>query len=166
VDRLAGDGGHTIADEMKNAPIRGLHDVELRDRNGEPCNARLAIKYERVKVLPPVGKQRRYPQLTLSVIHAIEQDTPTNREAVEWKLITDLPVDSFEAAIEKLDWYSRRWKIEVFHKILKSGCKAEESKLRTADRIKFADAVGENSRQWPSKTAGPAPSFSTLHLDD
>jgi hypothetical protein len=117
-------------------------------------------------VLPPVGKQRRYPQLTLSVIHAIEQDTPTNREAVEWKLITDLPVDSFEAAIEKLDWYSRRWKIEVFHKILKSGCKAEESKLRTADRIKFADAVGENSRQWPSKTAGPAPSFSTLHLDD
>ena len=135
VDRLAGDGRHTIADEMKNAPIRGLHDVEVRDRNGEPCNARLLVKYERVKVLPPIGKQRRYPELTLTVIHAIEQDTPTNREAIEWKLITDLPVDSFEAAIEKLDWYSCRWKIEVFHKILKSGCKAEESKLRTADRI-------------------------------
>jgi hypothetical protein len=28
-----------------------------------------------------------------------------------------------------------RWKIETFHKILKSGCKAEESKLRTADRL-------------------------------
>lgn len=28
-----------------------------------------------------------------------------------------------------------RWKIEVFHKILKSGCKAEESKLRTAQRL-------------------------------
>ena len=41
VDRLAGDGGHTIAEEMKNAPIRGLHDVEVRDRNGEPCNAGL-----------------------------------------------------------------------------------------------------------------------------
>lgn len=38
-------------------------------------------------------------------------------------------------AIEKLDWYAMRWKIEVFHKILKSGCKAEESKLRTADRL-------------------------------
>jgi hypothetical protein len=135
VDRLAGDGGHTIADEMKKAPIRGLHDVEVRDRNGELCNARLLLKYERVKVLPPIGKQRRYPELTLTVIHAIERDTPPNREAIEWKLITDLPVDSFEAAIEKLDWYSRRWKIEVFHKILKSGCKAEESKLRTAERI-------------------------------
>ena len=38
-------------------------------------------------------------------------------------------------AIEKINWYALRWKIEVFHKILKSGCKAEESKLRTADRL-------------------------------
>ena len=66
VDRLAGDGGHTIADEMKNAPIRGLHDVEVRDRNGEPCKARLLVKYECVKVLPPIGKQKRYPELTPS----------------------------------------------------------------------------------------------------
>ena len=34
-------------------------------------------------------------------------------------------------AIGKLNWYALRWKIEVFHKILKSGCKAEESKLRS-----------------------------------
>ena len=38
-------------------------------------------------------------------------------------------------AVEKLDWYALRWKIEVFHKILKSGCKAEESMLRSADRL-------------------------------
>lgn len=34
-----------------------------------------------------------------------------------------------------LNWYALRWKIETFHKILKSGCKAEESKLRTAERL-------------------------------
>ncbi|SEI17765.1 IS4 family transposase [Paraburkholderia hospita] len=28
-----------------------------------------------------------------------------------------------------------RWKIETFRKILMSGCKAEDSKLRTADRL-------------------------------
>src|SRR4051794_33610335 len=28
-----------------------------------------------------------------------------------------------------------RWKIEIFHKILKSGCRAEDSRLRTADRL-------------------------------
>jgi hypothetical protein len=38
-------------------------------------------------------------------------------------------------AIEKINWYAMRWKIEVFHKIIKSGCKAEESRLRTADRL-------------------------------
>ncbi len=49
--------------------------------------------------------------------------------------MTDLPVQSRKDAIEKLEWYALRWKIEVFHKILKSGCKAEESKLRAAERL-------------------------------
>lgn len=38
-------------------------------------------------------------------------------------------------AIEKLEWYAQRWKVETFHKILKSGCRAEEAKLRTAERL-------------------------------
>jgi IS4 transposase len=38
-------------------------------------------------------------------------------------------------AIEKLQWYALRWNIETFHKILKSGCQAEQSKLRTAERL-------------------------------
>ena len=46
-----------------------------------------------------------------------------------------MPVNSRKNAVEKLEWYALRWKIEVFHKILKSGCKAEESKLRTAERL-------------------------------
>ena len=52
-----------------------------------------------------------------------------------WKLITDLPITSRDAAIEKLHWYAMRWKIETFHKIMKSGCRAEQSKLRTAERL-------------------------------
>jgi hypothetical protein len=50
-------------------------------------------------------------------------------------LITDLTVHSREDAIEKLRWYGLRWKIETFHKILKSGRKAEEARLRAAERI-------------------------------
>jgi hypothetical protein len=37
--------------------------------------------------------------------------------------------------MEKIQWYALRWKIETFHKILKSGCQAEASKLRTAERL-------------------------------
>ena len=86
-------------------------------------------------MLPLIGNQKRYPALSLTVIHATERRTPRNRKKIDWKLITDLPVRSRKEAIEKLEWYALRWKIEVFHKILKSGCKAEESKLRTAQRL-------------------------------
>ena len=46
-----------------------------------------------------------------------------------------------ESAIEKLEWYAQRWKIETFHKILKSGCRAEDAKLRTAERLTNLIAV-------------------------
>ncbi|HEX8262670.1 MAG TPA: IS4 family transposase [Allosphingosinicella sp.] len=135
VDRLAGDGGHTIAKEMNEAQVGGLHAVEVRDGKGRTETALVELKYRRVHVLPPIGKQKRYPALALTVIHAKERATPADRPAIEWKLITDLPVATHEAAVEKLRWYAQRWKIEVFHKILKSGCRAEEARLRTAERL-------------------------------
>lgn len=141
VDRLAGDGGHTIADEMEEVAVKGLHRIEVKDSNGDPEEAVLEIRYRKLRVLPPVGKQKRYPALTLTVIHAEERGTPKTRKKIDWKLITDLPVQSRKGAIEKLEWYALRWKIEVFHKILKSGCKAEEAKLRTAQRLTNLIAV-------------------------
>ncbi len=135
VDRLVGDGTHTIANEMDETKVKGLHRIEVRDDKGNGGEAVLEIKHRRIHVLPPIGKHKRYPALHLTVIHVRERGVPKNRKAIDWKLITDLPVGSRKEAVEKLDWYAMRWKIEVFHKILKSGCKAEESKLRTAERL-------------------------------
>jgi hypothetical protein len=135
VDRLAGDGDHTVADEMREVRIQGLHRIEVRNRKGERSEAVVEIRYRRIKVLAPVAKQKLYPALELTVIHATEPTEPKDRERIEWKLIPDLTVRSREDAIEKLRWYGLRWKIETFHKILKSGCKAEEARLRAAERI-------------------------------
>jgi len=135
VDRLAGDGEHTIAAEMNEAEISGLHEVEVRDSKGKAETVAVAVKYRRIRVLPPIGKQKRYPALDLTVLHATERDEPEHRPRIDWKLITDLPVHSHDDAVEKLGWYAMRWKIETFHKILKSGCKAEEARLRTAERL-------------------------------
>jgi hypothetical protein len=135
VDRLAGDGDHTVAEEMEEVPVKGRHRLKVKNNQGEWVEAVLDLRYRRIRVLPPKGKRKRYPELTLTVLHAQERDTPTDREKIDWKLITDLPVRSRQEAIEKLAWYALRWKIEVFHKILKSGCKAEASKLRTAERL-------------------------------
>src|SRR5215211_2073748 len=135
VDRLAGDGDHTLADEMDEVEVQGVHRVEVRDHQGHVGKAAIELRYRRIRVLPPIGKQKRYPSLELTLIQATERDGPADRPAIDWKLITDLPVTTCEEAIEKLRWYALRWKIEVFHKILKSGCQAEEARLRTAERL-------------------------------
>jgi hypothetical protein len=115
--------------------VQGKHRVEVRNKKGEVSEAVLELRYRRIRVLPPINKRKRYPELTLTVIHATERDSPKDRDRIEWKLITDLPVQSRKDAIEKLRWYAMRWKIETFHKILKSGFKAEDVRLRAAERI-------------------------------
>lgn len=131
VDRLAGDGGHTIGAEMAEVAVAGHHRLEI----GDGSTAHVTLRYKRIHVLPPIGKQKRYPALDLTIIHAREEATPEGRPAIDWKLITDLPVTSPDDAVRMLAWYAMRWKIEVFHKILKSGCRAEDARLRTAERL-------------------------------
>src|ERR1039457_513319 len=113
VDRVAGDGSHTIAAEMAETHCRGLHRVEVLDRHGAASQAVLELKFRRVRVLPLIGKQSRYPALDLTVLHATERSKPSGRDRIDWKLITDLPVTSRAEAIEKLRWYAMRWKIGV-----------------------------------------------------
>jgi hypothetical protein len=141
VDRLAGDGTRTISDLMGEVPVRGRHRVEVRDSQGGLDTAVVQLSYGSLRILPPIGKQKRYPALTLTVLHAREPDEPADRPRIDWRLVTDLPVTSNRAAVEKLRWYALRWKIEVFHKILKSGCKAEDARLRTAERLAKLIAV-------------------------
>ena len=140
-DRLAGDGGHTVSEEMDEVAIKGLHRVEVRDEKGDSISVNLEIRTKRIHVLPPIGKQNRYPALDLTVIHATERGAPKGRKPIAWKLMTDLAACTRSEAIEKIDWYAMRWKIEVFHKILKSGCRAEDSRRRTADRLANLMAV-------------------------
>lgn len=135
VDRLVHDGKTTISAEIAQLPVQRLHRLQVRDAEGKFSEATLEIKYCRLKVLPPIGKSKKYPALMLTVIHATEQGQPNGRDPIDWKLITNLPVETDDDATRKLTWYALRWKIEVFHKILKSGCKAEESQLRTAERL-------------------------------
>jgi hypothetical protein len=141
VDRLVDDGKHTIATVMRRIKVKATHKVEVRDAKGTVSLATVKVKYHRLRVYPPIGKQKDYPPLWLTVIYAQEASTPQDREKIDWKLITNLPVRCRKDAVEKLGWYAMRWRIETFHKILKSGCRAEASKLRTAERIANLIAV-------------------------
>src|ERR1700736_2683384 len=60
VDRLAGDGYHTISEEMDEVAVKGLHRVEVRDSNGDPSEAVLEIRYHKIRALPPIGNNKQY----------------------------------------------------------------------------------------------------------
>jgi hypothetical protein len=128
VDRLADDGQHTIAAALRRIKVKASHRVEVRDAKGAVPETTVRVKYHRLRIHPPAGKQKNYPPLMLTVIHAQEACVPRGREKIDWKPITNLPVRCRKDAIEKLTWYAMRWKIETFHEILKSGCRAEASK--------------------------------------
>ncbi len=135
VDRRAGEGSTTISKKMARSPLRGEHEVEVVDSQGRRHTARLRVRFERMTVHPPIGKEKRYAPLQLTVIHAREIGKPKDRDPLEWKLLTDLPVESMADAAEKLDWYAGRWKVETYFKVLKSGCRIEDRRLETAERL-------------------------------
>lgn len=65
VDRLAGDGDHTIADEMEATRVKGLHPIDLRTSDGAAEKVALEIRFKGIAVQPPIGKHSATPRLIL-----------------------------------------------------------------------------------------------------
>ena len=135
VDRLAGSGRTTIAQVMKDVAPSGVRGISFRDASGQSQEALLSVKFATMTVRPPIGKQKRYAHQKLQIIHAEVIDPPAGRPPLLWKLITNLDVTTHDEAVRKLGWYTRRWSIETFFKTLKTGCRIEEVRLTTADRL-------------------------------
>ena len=135
VNRLADDGATTISRVMASLQSGGTQEIAFRDAKGKARKAVLTVKFTTMTVRPPIGKQKKYQHHELQIIYAEELNPPTDRPEVFWKLITNLPVENHEDAIHKLGWYARRWSIETFFKTLKTGCRIEDVRLTTADRL-------------------------------
>ena len=76
------------------------------------------------------------PSLKLWAIEARETHPVKGRAPILWRLLTTLPVATVQQAMRMVGWYARRWQIEVFHKVLKSGCQIEQRQLETVARLK------------------------------
>jgi hypothetical protein len=109
--------------------------IKVPRKDGQPGRlATLAIRFAPVTLRPPCLKKDQ-PPLTLWAVEAREVRPPKRAAPICWRLLTTLPVQSIEAAVEKVRWYAQRWQIEVIHKVLKSGCKVEQRQLETAPRL-------------------------------
>jgi hypothetical protein len=134
-ERVRADGqGPLWASLARQAPA-GTHRVLLPRRPGQRARvAELEVRYAAVTLRPPKRK-RALPPVRVAAIQAREVAPPAGVEPVQWLLLTTLAVGSLAQATEKLDWYTQRWTIEVFHRTLKSGCRIEDRQLGTAQRL-------------------------------
>jgi hypothetical protein len=105
--------------------------------------ATLALRYTRVDIArDPKGRQAAaLEKLPITVVHAVEQAPPDDEKPIEWFVLSTLSVDSNEQAAEVLRFYSLRWRIEDWHRVLKSGCSIDELGHHSAERLERAIAI-------------------------
>jgi hypothetical protein len=102
-------------------------------------SAKMSVKFGEFKMNPPKSMPKHnkesLPDIKMWAIYVLEIDPPAGEEPVEWMLLTNIPISTMEQAQEKVYWYSLRWRIEMYFKVVKSGFKVEKCRLGTADRL-------------------------------
>ena len=138
---------------LKSTSVRTVVKIHVPRRSARPKRgnrqarpksptrtAELALRYMRVQFRPSKYHKDTEP-IEVWAIHAVEQAPPPDIEPVEWFLLTTIPIGTAEAAVSCLRWYCLRWRIEDWHRVLKSGCRIEDLAHRSAERLRRAIAI-------------------------
>ena len=99
--------------------------------------ALVSLRYAPVTIQVPehLENEVKHDEIKMYGIHVEEIESPEGIEPIEWFLITNIPISSIDDALEKVDWYLKRWLVEVYHKSEKSCCSSEECRLETKNRM-------------------------------
>lgn len=119
---------------LKDSPSLG--ELEFNISVTEKRKARKVtqeLKAVRIKLTPTrSGKDK----IEVNAVMAIEKDPPKGETPLMWVFITSLSIKTFKDVCRVISYYLCRWEIELFFKVLKSGCKIEERQLQGIDRMK------------------------------
>jgi hypothetical protein len=139
-DRALKNEQHRLWQTMQTMQPAGVQILRVpRQGNRAQRDAHLAIRYAAVELEAPTG--HKGTSIPVWVVMAQEQETPLGAKPLEWMLLTTMPVTCIEQAIERLQWYAKRWGIEVWHRTLKSGCRIEKRQLGDSDTIEACLAI-------------------------
>jgi hypothetical protein len=153
--RVEGDENRYLWSALHSTPIAARLEIRVPRRQiysgpwgsqkAKVIPARTAIvevHWKEVQLRPPKYRlHEKLPSTKLWAVWVIEPEPPSGVEKIEWMLLTTVAVTNTPEALERVDWYACRWGIEVWHKILKSGCKIESRQLRDVENIKRLLAV-------------------------
>jgi hypothetical protein len=127
-------------EHLQARPVAERYQIAVPSRDPKPeRTATLAVRFGTITLSPTQRSKQSlfYPLLPvrLDAIYVTEVDAPNPGNQIEWMLLTNIALTSFEQALEKVNWYCCRWQIEVFHKILQHGCRVEQCRLQSAERL-------------------------------
>lgn len=132
-----------VVDDLRQSPLLQTLKIDLtatpKRAAREAC---LEIRALTVQVKPPHARQHLQPVI-VNVVLVEEVGGPSDGTDVSWQLITSLPIDTLEDVLLVVNYYRQRWAVEIFFKILKTGCLVEKLQLETTARLKNALALYE-----------------------
>jgi hypothetical protein len=122
---------------LSGQPVGERRELEVPRRRGQRARTALVqVRWAAVSLqAPAVGCKNSWPDLNLWAVWVHEPDPPEGVEAIDWMLLTELPIAGAQEAWEKVQWYCRRWGIEEWHRALKNGCGVEQREFKTAEHL-------------------------------
>jgi hypothetical protein len=137
-----------LREEVQASPVLYRKAITIRGREAklacedrsrrQPRRSRPAtveVRSARVTLRAPIQKAGQLPDVTVNVVLVSEVDPPADDVAVEWLLLTSLPVDTPERVRLVVQYYCIRWMIEVFFRTLKTGCRVEDRRFERMNRL-------------------------------
>jgi hypothetical protein len=135
---LVDKGVGKLWEKVERQAIAGQLTVQVPKKQQQAARqATVSVRFTQVSLKPPWRpKKKKLPIVTFNAILVQEENPPDDvDEPIEWLLLTNVPVTDFDDAVRVVAWYCCRWQIEVYHKVIKSGCAVEECRLEMADRL-------------------------------
>lgn len=120
--------------KMASLSIRFEQEIEVPARaNRKGRRTKLAVRFGQVNLRTPYRFDNRAP-LKVYAVYATEIEVPEGETTLSWMLLTSEEVTDVNMAATVLRWYTYRWRVEEYHKILKSGCQSERYRLAACQR--------------------------------
>jgi hypothetical protein len=114
---------------MEFLPIRFEQEIDVpATANRKGRKTKLAVRFSRVKLRTPYRFDNCDP-FQVYAVYATEIDCPEGETPLSWMLLKTELVEDVNMASTLLRWYTHRWRVEDYHKILKSGCQSERYRL-------------------------------------
>jgi hypothetical protein len=122
--------------KLIRSPVQFEAELTLSQPGKKKRKANLVIRASEVTFKAPnTCKKKSLAPIKMNAVLVTELETPKGEEPLCWLLLTTLPIDSIEDIKRIITLYSQRWSIEIFFKVLKSGCKIDSRQFQETDRI-------------------------------